>query len=612
MTPIFAVTDTPTFSTTATQITPTSAPIIPLPSISPTLIEDNSVVATPTAPLTSSLALTAMVGMTDATGQLYLPLLAVDQSAALTDAAPDEVTPAAPLTGTEAVTLTPTLTVDPLVAALLTQSAAMENHPTLYVADEALLTTEELTFTSMVSRSGGVITAFDDRLEVRFAAESAPESLVVTVRPASNKAAAPTSLSRWPFEIIATGTASGAEVHQFKRPLEIVLHYEETWLQGDEESLALFYYNDKEQSWLPLPSRVDAENNLLIAHTDHLTIFDFDIQNWEAARLPGLDGFQVGEFTGAAQYRYAFVLPPGPGGWQPQLSLTYNSQVVDSATNRTQAEWVGMGWSLETGYIERAMRGSNTLDDDVFVLMLNGASYRLLPDGNGQWRTEEDAFLRVQYNGNPNAYGDQDQYWTVWDKEGNQYLLGGPETHRATFPRNADKWTWRWSLRVARNQFGQEISYNYAYEGVQKNCGETQASAGGNDVAVYPAEILYPNGKYRIQFDRTSRSDFEGGWLDPCASVRFQRSLLSQIRVEHFNGSGWELVRRYLFTYDFNTIFPGVSWQAGGRTPTLTQVQEFGADHSPLPATTFAYGDAMHLTRADNGYKGRVEFSYTL
>ena len=569
-----------------------------------------------TSPSTSSLVITAVVEMTDTTGQLYLPLLAVDETETPAKAAQGwsatTLSQTETLTGAVMETLTPTPVVDPLVAALMAESEAMENRPALYVVEDTTVAEEHLIFTSMVSRGGGAVTAFDGRLEVHFPAEAAPESLSVMVRPALGKAAPPTSLSLWPFEIVATGMENGAEVSRFRQPLEIILHYEEMWLRGDEESLVLFYYNETEQSWLPLPSRVDIEHNLLIAHSDHLTVFDFDIQNWEAARLPSLDSFQVGDFTGAAQYSYAFALPPGPGGWQPQLTLSYNSQVVDAANNRTQADWVGMGWSLETGYVERNMRGSNTLDDDVFVLMLNGATHRLLPDGTGRWRTEEDAFLRIQYNGNPNVYGDQDQYWTVWDKEGNKYLFGGPETHRATYPRNAEKWTWRWSLRTASNQFGQEISYNYAYEGVQKDCGETQASAGGNDVAVYPAEILYPNGKYRIQFDRISRSDFEGGWLNPCAGVRFQRSLLSQLRIEHFNGSGWEQVRRYLFTYDFNTIFPGVSWQAGGRTPALVQLQEFGADNNALPPTTFTYGDAMHLTRAENGYKGRVEFSYAL
>src|SRR4029453_6814616 len=201
-----------------------------------------------------------------------------------------------------------------------------------------------------------------------------------------------------------------------------------------------------------MPTEVDTVNNTLTTRSDHLTLFDFDTQNWEAATLPTLDGFQVGQFTGAAQYSYAFALPPGPGGWAPQLSLSYNSQSVDSASKRTQAAWVGMGWSLDTGYIERETRGSKHLGDDSFLLVLNGASYPLLPDGTGRWRTADESFLRIQFNGSVDSEGDQDQGWKVWDKAGNRYAFGDTVDHRATFPRddnldghNDPLWVWRWS-----------------------------------------------------------------------------------------------------------------------------------------------------------------------
>lgn len=176
-------------------------------------------------------------------------------------------------------------------------------------------------------------------------------------------------------------------------------------------------------------------------------------------------------------------------------------------------------------------------------------------------------------------------------------------------------WTWRWSLHTATNIFNQSITYNYTYEGRAKNCGSSSASAGGNDVAVYPSEILYPNGKYRVRFDTIGRTDFDWSWDTDCGNTRFERSLLSQIRVEHYTGSTWQQVRKYVFSYGLGSgyIFPNVIWNntlSNRYTPTLISVQEYGSDNSTLPATTFTYGDAMHLTRADNGYKGRVEFDY--
>ena len=97
-----------------------------------------------------------------------------------------------------------------------------------------------------------------------------------------------------------------------------------------------------------------------------------------------------------------FWTPPAPGGLQPQLALTYNSQVIDNSTAFVQASWVGMGWSLDTGYIERNMHGTdNTLTDDTYSLSLNGVSMPLLPIetvGNiTRYATEEINYSTIEH-----------------------------------------------------------------------------------------------------------------------------------------------------------------------------------------------------------------------
>lgn len=352
---------------------------------------------------------------------------------------------------------------------------------------------------------------------MHFPAGALDETVDVTVRRPKqdkephNKHLPPYSLSGQPFEIVAF-KKNGQPVNKFKQAITIEVLDDPLSIQGDAESLSLFYYDEKQATWIPLPSTVDLSTGTLTGSSDHLTVFDFDIQNWEGARLPTIQGFQVSLYTGAATYAYPIQVPPGPGGFQPQLQLTYNSQVVDGATNKTQASWVGMGWSLETGYIERDMNnGTKTTTDDTFLLVLNGSSYRLLPGADGRWHTDSESFLRIEYTGDVRTQADQDSEWTVWDKTGNKYIFGGvsPNAHRATYPKNTEEWTWRWSLRQATNIFNQSLIYSYAYEGVDKtNClgtppqDESFCDGSCNDVAVYPSEILYPNGKYRIQFDR--------------------------------------------------------------------------------------------------------------
>ena len=97
------------------------------------------------------------------------------------------------------------------------------------------------------------------------------------------------SLSGEPFEVVAEGQSDGLPIHSFPQPLSIQVGYDPALLHGEEASLTLFYFDEALGDWLPLPTQVDSTTQTLTAASDHLTVFDFNSQNWEAARLPGLD-----------------------------------------------------------------------------------------------------------------------------------------------------------------------------------------------------------------------------------------------------------------------------------------------------------------------------------
>ncbi len=65
-------------------------------------------------------------------------------------------------------------------------------------------------------------------------------------------------------------------------------------------------------------------------------------------------GGNTGEFT----WSYPITTPPAVGGEAPQLALNYSSGSVDGLTASTNAQssWVGEGFSLEPGFIERSYR----------------------------------------------------------------------------------------------------------------------------------------------------------------------------------------------------------------------------------------------------------------
>src|SRR5690348_13565436 len=61
---------------------------------------------------------------------------------------------------------------------------------------------------------------------------------------------------------------------------------------------------------------------------------------------------QSGDFT----WSYPLRVPPAPGGFTPHLGLAYSSSAVDGRTSaaNNQASWVGDGWDLSVGFIERS------------------------------------------------------------------------------------------------------------------------------------------------------------------------------------------------------------------------------------------------------------------
>jgi RHS repeat-associated protein len=479
-----------------------------------------------------------------------------------------------------------------------------------------------------IDANGGVAEAFNGRVKVTFPNGALAEDIELRISRHKSGEGPPKIISWNPFEVTARGKNSKEAIESFPKKVLIEVAYDEADLWGHESSLVLVYYDETIGDWMILPSEVDTEANLLRGWTDHFSVFDLDIHDWEMARLPSVDGFQVSQFTGAATYQFPIWVPPGPGGLQPQLSLSYNSQVVDAATTNNQASWVGMGWSLDTGYIQRNMHGTNDdLDDDTFSLVVGGVSSLLLQFSGGkydnvwEYRTADETFWKVVYTRTLET-------WVVWDKTGTKYIFGGTGgSSRAqyyVFPDqyNANQKTWLWPIKSVTNKFGKSLTYIYGKDNEESaNQIYKTHSYPSNDTdypideAIYLEEIIYPNNKYKIVFNREMvRSDYKDQWDEPDETtedwnpVFFERSRLSSIQIKH----GDTVIRKYQFNYasaSGDHIFPHFYWSQGGQTLTLIGIQEYGIDNGSLPAHTFTY-DGMHLELAKNGYGGGVNLSY--
>ncbi|MFC5767408.1 RHS repeat-associated core domain-containing protein [Actinacidiphila bryophytorum] len=233
--------------------------------------------------------------------------------------------------------------------------------------------------------------------------------------------------------------------------------------------------------------------------------------SFKATSLSPSASWSAGGSQGEFSWTYGIDTPDVPGGVQPDLSLGYSSQAVDGRTAATnnQANWVGDGWSMDPGYIERQYvsctddtSGSNTTakvgdecwKKDNAVINLNGHSNVLVHDDTtGQWHLEADDGTKAEkLTSSTNNNGDNDgEYWKVTTPDGTAYYFGlnhptgwasgkaetnstwtvpvygnqaGEPCHATAF---ADSWcqqAWRWNLDAVVDPHGDAMAYYWAKE----------------------------------------------------------------------------------------------------------------------------------------------------
>lgn len=229
--------------------------------------------------------------------------------------------------------------------------------------------------------------------------------------------------------------------------------------------------------------------------------------------------YQVGLSTGAAETRYEFGVPKAAAGPEPTVAITYSSVAADgmSASRNNQPGPVGVGWSLESGYISRHLlpcgfanaRGERCVYRHDFTITLNGKTTRLVPEapdptsqlgpaplpaGGKRYRLADDPNWRVErlpYEGDRPHPDGRDEYWVVTQPDGVRMRFGGeyepgtgadqdsvffttaysPEDSRADFC-DADAKTatqlcdtaWQWNVDWVEDPNGNAASYFYSQE----------------------------------------------------------------------------------------------------------------------------------------------------
>ncbi|MFI7492963.1 RHS repeat-associated core domain-containing protein [Micromonospora echinaurantiaca] len=289
-----------------------------------------------------------------------------------------------------------------------------------------------------------------------------------------------------------------------------------------------------------------------------------DNGDYSATSLSPAATWQVSAQTGAFSWSYPLNDPPAMGGPEPGLALSYSSSAVDglSAGTNTQGSWIGDGWELWPGFIERkfkacaddkkAIRGGDPNNKDIYggdqcwykpagnaTISLNGKATELVKSTGNTWKGVADDGSKTELLtdtsfGNGDADG---EYWKVTTPDGTQYFFGrnrGQGGSSATTATNST-WTlpvygnhpdepgyaagdfagsrttqaWRWNLDLVVDPQGNSMTYFYEKEG----------GAYGRE-GDKEKRTTYDRGGYLTRIEYGSRTD-DSSTTRPAAQILF-------------------------------------------------------------------------------------------
>jgi len=255
-------------------------------------------------------------------------------------------------------------------------------------------------------------------------------------------------------------------------------------------------------------------------------------------------------FTGTFSHTIPLSVPAGRKGIQPALGLAYRSSNPNS--------WVGMGFSLNPGYIVRSTRlGPPTYtDNDTFYFITDAGTTELVHLIDNLYQAKiESGFTKF--------FKESTDSWKVVGKDGSILKLGQEAAAKET----STQGTFSWYLTKAQDTNGNYIDYHYTQD--QGKAYLSRIDYTGNETGVSPTNS--------VEFFLESRNDIPSSYISGSRAATAKR--LKEIVVKVNYDLAWRYVLEYAYSADTNRSL-------------LKSVKQSGSDAKSLPVQTFSYQKA--------------------
>jgi RHS repeat-associated protein len=283
-------------------------------------------------------------------------------------------------------------------------------------------------------------------------------------------------------------------------------------------------------------------------------------------------------FTGTMSYSVPIKVPKGRNGMAPKLALTYRSNNNNG--------WLGMGWELQVGSVERSTRYGVNLAGDDYVYRKTGGVKDLvdLNDGNNDYGQfiEGGEFNKIQKLTNS---PDNLPYWVITNKSGVIFRYGYTSASRQDDPANPNN-IFKWCLDQVQDTNGNTMTFSYFKDQGQIYLDEIDYTANGS---------LAPSNYVKF-YRESGRNDAPTSYATGFAVTTAY--LVNTIDVIANSNQTPTRVRAYYLGYDFSGQSPSTS--ITGRSH-LTSITEYGSD-AVLDATTHNVTGGTSLPPVSLGY----------